>query len=71
MAWVQGQLLDRCAEGLLGQPKELAGLREKFRTLVKEVEAAKFAHGDLQHGNILVSGKELLLIDYDGMWFRR
>jgi len=25
-------------------PKELAGLREKFRTLVKEVEAAKFAH---------------------------
>jgi len=68
MAWVQGQLLDRCAEGLLGQPKELAGLREKFRTLVKEVEAAKFAHGDLQHGNILVSGKELLLIDYDGMW---
>src|SRR5438045_8069733 len=68
MAWVQGQHLDRCAESLLGQPRELAGLREKFRTLVKEVEAAKFAHGDLQHGNILVSGKELLLIDYDGMW---
>ena len=68
MAWVQGQHLDRCAESLLGRPKELAGLREKFRTLVKEVEAAKFAHGDLQHGNILVSGKELLLIDYDGMW---
>jgi hypothetical protein len=68
MAWVQGQHLDRCAEGLLGQPKELAALREKFRTLVKEVEAAKFAHGDLQHGNILASGKELLLIDYDGMW---
>ena len=40
MAWVQGQHLDRCAESLLGQPKELAGLREKFRTLVKEVEAA-------------------------------
>jgi len=68
MAWVQGQHLDRCAESLLGRPKELAGLREKFRILVKEVEAAKFAHGDLQHGNILVSGKELLLIDYDGMW---
>jgi hypothetical protein len=68
MAWVQGQHLDRCAESLLGQPKELGALREKFRTLVKEVEAAKFAHGDLQHGNILVSGKELLLIDYDGMW---
>jgi WD40 repeat protein len=68
MAWVQGQHLDRCIETLLDQPRELAALREKFRTLVKEVEAAKFAHGDLQHGNILVRGKEFLLIDYDGMW---
>jgi len=68
MAWIQGPNLDRFVEGLLDQPKELAALREKFRTLVKDVEAAKFAHGDLQHGNILVSGKDLLLIDYDGMW---
>jgi hypothetical protein len=68
MAWVQGQHLDRFVESLLDQPKELAALREKFRTLVKDVEAAKFAHGDLQHGNILVTGKDLLLIDYDGMW---
>ena len=68
MAWVQGPNLDRYVESLLDQPKELAALREKFRALVKDVEAAKFAHGDLQHGNILVSGNELLLIDYDGMW---
>ena len=68
MAWIQGPNLDRFVEGLLDQPKELAALREKFRTLVNDVEAAKFAHGDLQHGNILVSGKDLLLIDYDGMW---
>jgi len=68
MAWVQGQHLDRCVEGLLDQPRELGALREKFRTLVKDIEQAKFAHGDLQHGNIMVTGKELLLIDYDGMW---
>jgi len=68
MAWVQGQHLDRCVEGLLDQPRELAALREKFRTLVKDIERAHFAHGDLQHGNIMVTGKELLLIDYDGMW---
>lgn len=68
MAWVQGQHLDRYVESLLDEPKELAALREKFRLLVKEVEGAKFAHGDLQHGNILVRGKDLLLIDYDGMW---
>src|SRR5436190_4362209 len=68
MAWVQGPNLDRCIEGLLGQPKDLAALREQFRTLVQDIERAKFAHGDLQHGNILVCGKDLLLIDYDGMW---
>jgi hypothetical protein len=68
MAWVQGQHLDRYVESLLSEPRDLAALREKFRTLVKEVEGAKFAHGDLQHGNILVRGKDLLLIDYDGMW---
>src|SRR3989440_30336 len=68
MAWVQGPNLDRYVESVLGQPKELAALREKFRALVKDIEGGKFAHGDLQHGNILVSGKDLLLIDYDGMW---
>src|SRR5207244_7394772 len=56
MAWVQGPNLDRFVESSLDQPKQLAALREKFRTLVNDVEAAKFAHGDLQHGNILVSG---------------
>src|SRR5207248_7782528 len=44
MAWVQGQHLDRYVESLLGEPRELAALRERFRTLVKEVERAKFAH---------------------------
>ena len=68
MAWVQGEHLDRHVESLLGEPRQLAALREKFRTMVKEIESAKFAHGDLQHGNILVRDKELLLIDYDGMW---
>src|SRR5207237_10224341 len=64
----QGQHLDRCVEGRLDKPRELAALREKCRTLVKDIEHAKFAHGDLQHGNILVRGRDLLLIDYDGMW---
>ena len=68
MAWVQGPNLDRFVESVLDQRRELAALREKFRALVKDIEQAKFAHGDLQHGNILVSGKELQLIDYDGMW---
>src|SRR5437763_7843367 len=68
MAWVQGPNLDRFVEGVLDKPRELAALREKFRALVRDIEVGKFAHGDLQHGNILVRGRDLLLIDYDGMW---
>src|SRR3954462_5814004 len=45
MAWVQGPNRDRDVEDLLGQPQETAKLRDKFRTLVKEIEKSKFAHG--------------------------
>src|SRR5207248_10425515 len=38
-----------------------------FRS-VRHLEAAKVAHGDLQHGNILVRGGSIQLVDYDGMW---
>lgn len=68
MEWVQGVLLDRYVEERLGKPRELAGLRERWRALVRDLERAKIAHGDLQHGNVLVRGDDLLLIDYDGMW---
>src|SRR3982750_3747586 len=40
MAWVQGPGLDRYIESLLDRPRELAALREKFRTLLEEIEAA-------------------------------
>jgi hypothetical protein len=68
MEWVQGVLLDRHVEERLGKPRELADLRDRWRALVRDLEAAKIAHGDLQHGNVLVRGRDLLLIDYDGMW---
>ena len=29
---------------------------------------ANIAHGDLQHGNILIHNDEIILIDYDGMY---
>src|SRR5919109_848425 len=68
MAWVAGEHLDRHVEKNLGNAKAIAGLRSRFRKLVSEIEDARFAHGDLQHGNVLVCDGELLLIDYDGMW---
>src|SRR5260370_5341410 len=68
MAWVDGDLFHRYIEDHLKQPAVLAGLRGKWRTLVRELEAARLAHGDLQHGNILVRKDSLVLVDYDGMW---
>lgn len=49
--------------------KEIA---KKFRTMIKQLEEAKVAHGDLDITNILVIGsgstQQLKLIDYDGMY---
>src|SRR5262245_8904970 len=68
MEWVEGQLLHRYIEANLHAAPVLADLRARWRALVHDLEAAKVAHGDLQHGNIVVRDGELLLIDYDGMW---
>src|SRR5436305_8445438 len=47
----------------------MAYLAIRFAELVGELRAAGIAHGDLQHGNILVApGGDLRLTDYDGMY---
>jgi len=43
-------------------------LAEKWIRMVVGLQSAGVAHGDLQHGNVLVVGGELYLIDYDGMY---
>src|SRR5438309_8258781 len=68
MQWAKGDLLHSHIEKHLGYPSALAALRAKWATLVRHLEAAQVAHGDLQHGNILVRGGSIQLVDYDGMW---
>jgi hypothetical protein len=68
MQWAKGDLLHSYIEKHLGDPALLEALREKWVTLVRDLEAAQVAHGDLQHGNILVRGGSIQLVDYDGMW---
>jgi hypothetical protein len=68
MQWVDGDLLHSHIEKHLRYPASLAALRAKWVTLVRDLEAAQVAHGDLQHGNILVRGGSIQLVDYDGMW---
>ena len=68
MQWAKGDLLHSYVERHLPHPEFLAALRQKWVTLVRHLEAAQVAHGDLQQGNILVRGGSIQLVDYDGMW---
>jgi hypothetical protein len=69
MPWLDGQPLNRAVEARLSDPKELALLERRFVELILELRSLGIAHGDLQHGNILVNrAGELSLVDYDGMF---
>jgi hypothetical protein len=69
MEWIDAARLDRFVESRLGDGAALLGLAGRFAELVRELRAAGIAHGDLQHGNVLVTAAgELRLVDYDGMF---
>jgi hypothetical protein len=52
-----------------GLPEALRGLAANFTDVVLRLERLGIAHGDLQHGNILVSaGRRVRLVDYDAMY---
>lgn len=68
MAWVDGESLLLYAEKIRNSPHDLVELASKFRALVGQLQGLSIAHGDLQHGNILVTPQhQLKLVDYDGM----
>lgn len=69
MEWIEATGLLPFVEAHLGDPGALADLARKFENLVHDLSRNGIAHGDLQHGNILVTPSgELKLIDYDGMF---
>jgi serine/threonine protein kinase len=69
MDWVEGTTLDSYVRKHLASPERLIKIAELFRTMMKDLQDAGIAHGDLQHGNILITqNDELRLVDYDGMF---
>jgi serine/threonine protein kinase len=69
MEWVQGESLASFIDLSLRRPGALAGVARAFATLVDELAEDGLAHGDLQHGNILVQDDtKLRLVDYGGMY---
>ena len=69
MEWVEGRQLDKFIRDHLRNKKQLLELSDKFRKMMIQLKSAKIAHGDLQHGNVLVtSSGQIKLIDYDGIY---
>lgn len=71
MQWVNGRTLDQYVDGLVedGDTTALSGLVPAWRGMVRSLQVAGFAHGDLQHGNVLVDDSgQLRLVDFDCAW---
>jgi serine/threonine protein kinase len=69
MDWVDGQTLKEYINANITNASKILGLAEKFREMTAYFHKENIAHGDLQHGNILVkSDGSLVAIDYDSMF---
>lgn len=67
MEWADGCTLDRFIADNLDAPDAIRKIGLDVLALADLTEAHGFAHGDLQHENMLVSDR-LRLIDYDGLY---
>lgn len=69
MAWVDGTNLIAWIDRNIGNTAAILGIAERFAALAADLEKLGIAHGDLQHGNLLVAADGTLrLVDYDGMY---
>jgi hypothetical protein len=71
MGWIDGRTLNEYVDFLVAgaNAAALATLAARWREMVALLQESDFAHGDLQHGNVLVDQDgQLRLVDFDGVW---
>lgn len=68
MEWIEGSTFQEAIEANVQNPEALASLAERWVKMLGALNKHGIAHGDLQHGNVLIAGGEFRLIDYDGMF---
>ena len=69
LQWVSGVQLGEWVNEAVRR-RDVAAIRrlaDLWIDLVDELRACRIAHGDLQHGNVMVVGDTLVLVDYDCM----
>ena len=74
MEWVDGNNLKQYIKENLSSQRRLLQLADLWRSLSLDLWQLGIAHGDLQHGNVLVVANKgqpsLKLIDYDSLYFQ-
>ena len=71
MDWIDGRTLNEYVDFLVtgSNAAALTTLAGRWRELVALLQRSEFAHGDLQHGNVMVDQDgQLRLVDFDGVW---
>ena len=68
MDWINGERLDRFVNDALGDPERIRALLSEWRELLRNLRNLGIAHNELQHGNVLVTGDGLRLVDYDAVY---
>lgn len=69
MRWIDGQTIKDYLCNNKDDSNKIKQLADSFQTMCNELHKRKIAHGDLQHGNILVDERgNLFLIDYDSVY---
>ncbi|MFD5697177.1 protein kinase domain-containing protein [Streptomyces lasiicapitis] len=69
MDWVEGIRLSQWLSIHYQDQTAVAEVAQKFAELVNDLHRSNIAHGDLQHGNLLIAhDRTLRLVDYDGLF---
>ena len=69
MEWIEGVPLHEHVAAGLGDSTGLTGLARDWLEVCRSLRVAAVAHGDLQHGNVMVDPRgRIRLIDFDGVW---
>lgn len=68
MDWIEGPTLDLYIEEMVHRKEVLLHLSREWLKLIAGLRGAGIAHGDLQHGNIIVEHGRLRLVDHDGIF---
>jgi hypothetical protein len=68
MQWIEGPTLDLYIGEMINRPDVLLHISEEWLRLLSSLRASGMAHGDLQHGNIIVEHGQLRLVDHDGIF---